>query len=150
MLQPFIKYFDISGRASRMEYWLFILFCMLILLVLFYIDSSLISVILFCLAIIIPSVTVGIRRYHDSGRSTNLYLLLALFSPLVLVVSVKTLFILSAMLVPANSIVVLVLISIFAFFHLSVAGFVFLLLKGTKGPNNYGSDPWYQATSYDV
>jgi uncharacterized membrane protein YhaH (DUF805 family) len=72
-----------EGRASRREFWLFVLGDVIISIAL-----SILTMIpilglifwlvsfLFGLAIIIPSVTVGIRRLHDSNKTGWLMLLL--------------------------------------------------------------------------
>lgn len=82
----FKKYGSIEGRASRSEYWWFALFNTLpfILLVIIGIitgsfddDSEigmgmgivLILFSIFFLAIIIPAITVSVRRLHDLGQS---------------------------------------------------------------------------------
>ena len=73
------KYASFSGRAQRTEYWYFILFYILILFGLSIIDSITGSFSaeagigllggLFSLALFIPSIAVGVRRLHDTGRS---------------------------------------------------------------------------------
>ena len=73
------QYADFSGRARRMEYWMFVLFNVMIAFVLLIIDN-IIGIafedigygplyLIYCLAIIIPSLAVAVRRLHDSGRS---------------------------------------------------------------------------------
>jgi uncharacterized membrane protein YhaH (DUF805 family) len=72
------KYAVFSGRARRQEYWMFVLSNVIIVLFLSIIDgidgsdsegsrSTLTT--LYGLAILIPSLAVGVRRLHDSGRS---------------------------------------------------------------------------------
>lgn len=67
------KYADFSGRARRTEYWLFFLFNFIIALLLGVIDYVLgspgIIGLLFALAILIPSIAVGVRHLHDTDRS---------------------------------------------------------------------------------
>jgi len=78
-LRVFKKYATFSGRAQRAEYWYFILFYLLLSIGFAIIDSitgtldpetgiGLLSG-LFSLAAFIPSVAVGVRRLHDTGRS---------------------------------------------------------------------------------
>lgn len=74
-------YVDFDGRASRKEYWMFVAFYLAI-----YIGLSIVSgifgavsdalallvsllVMLFGLAIILPSLGIAVRRLHDTGRS---------------------------------------------------------------------------------
>ena len=73
------KYATFSGRAQRAEYWYFILFYLLFFIGLAIIDGvtgnfsaeagiGLLSG-LYSLGILIPSLAVGARRLHDTGRS---------------------------------------------------------------------------------
>ena len=80
----FNKYLTIEGRAQRSEYWWFFLFCLIAGLVLGMVDgiifgSAGITPIssLFSLAVLIPSITVGVRRLHDRDM-VGWWLLLAL------------------------------------------------------------------------
>lgn len=92
----FKKYATFSGRASRSEYWFFALFNAIIYIVLYglaigfglagadpvtgemgaggTIPTVLIG--LYGLAIIIPSIALGVRRLHDGNFSGLLYLLI--------------------------------------------------------------------------
>lgn len=77
-LQVLKKYAVFSGRARRKEYWMFFLFNLIITFVLGFIegivgialesDQSVLAGI-YQLAILIPSIAVGIRRMHDTDRS---------------------------------------------------------------------------------
>jgi uncharacterized membrane protein YhaH (DUF805 family) len=73
------KYAVFSGRAQRAEYWYFFLFYMII-----YIGLSIVEGVtglyfaepnigllsgIFALGTFIPSLSVGVRRLHDTGRS---------------------------------------------------------------------------------
>ena len=80
------KYVQFSGRARRKEYWFFVLFNMIISIVLTAIDGvtgtlnaesgmGLLSGI-YALAVLIPSIAVGFRRLHDTGRSAWWFLIL--------------------------------------------------------------------------
>ena len=63
----FSKYVDFSGRAKRPEFWWFTLFLFLANLVLGML-GDMISM-LFSLATLLPSLSVGARRLHDTNRS---------------------------------------------------------------------------------
>lgn len=69
------KYFKISGRATRAEYWWFQLFILLVILTLSISSDLTQSDFLygvmgfFCIFIIIPAICVLIRRLHDAGFS---------------------------------------------------------------------------------
>ena len=62
------KFIDFSGRAPRSEYWWFMLFSVLLNIVVSLIGVDLIAVIV-SLALLIPSLAVTIRRWHDIGKS---------------------------------------------------------------------------------
>jgi len=90
-LQVLKKYAVFSGRARRKEYWFFFLFNIIASIVLSVIDVTvgtfsatsgvgLLSGI-YGLAVIIPSIAVGVRRLHDIDR-TGWWLLIA-FIPLI-------------------------------------------------------------------
>ena len=68
----FRKYFVWKGRASRSEYWWFFLFnltgSLLTMLVDLIFDAPVFNTV-FILATFIPSLSVLIRRLHDSGHS---------------------------------------------------------------------------------
>ena len=78
-LEVLKKYAVFSGRARRKEYWYFVLFNILASIVLGIIDGvtgcfnaatgvGLLGGI-YSLAMIIPSISVSVRRLHDTGRS---------------------------------------------------------------------------------
>ncbi len=77
-IQVLKKYAVFSGRARRMEYWMFILISTIIGLVLAFIEGLAgiapeinYSVLagLYDLAVLIPTLAVSVRRLHDTGRS---------------------------------------------------------------------------------
>ena len=78
-LEVLKKYAVFDGRARRMEYWMFILFNIIITAVLALIDSLIGTIIrqggfgllqgLYDLAVLIPSIAVTVRRLHDTGRT---------------------------------------------------------------------------------
>jgi len=79
------KYAVFTGRARRQEFWIFFLCSFVVGLVLGWIPviGWLIS-----LAVFIPSLTVGVRRLHDTGRSgwTELLALIPLAGIIILIV----------------------------------------------------------------
>lgn len=126
MILPYRRYFDFLGRSRRREYWMFVLFTVIVNVVLegvfgtrtgssgpagvnfaVSIQGGVGGVIssLFALASFIPSLAVSIRRLHDQDRSGWLLLL--------------------------------VLIPFLGWFAL----LVLMCLEGTRGPNRFGSDP---------
>ncbi len=116
MTQPLKKYADFSGRARRMEYWMFVVLNIGVSVVASVLDSilgmggmvggvygplSLIAV----LGLFVPGLAVAVRRLHDQDKS-GWWLLLAL--------------------IPLLGGLVLL---------------VFMFLEGTAGDNQYGADP---------
>ena len=68
------NYANFKGRARRNEYWMFGLIVTVISLGTFVVDGLLfpgkfLITNLFFLAVLVPSVAVGVRRLHDTGRS---------------------------------------------------------------------------------
>ncbi|TDK66075.1 DUF805 domain-containing protein [Sapientia aquatica] len=67
------NYANFSGRATRKEYWMFTLYNLLISIGLMVIGRSAFHsdalYNLYSLAMLIPSIAVGVRRMHDIGRS---------------------------------------------------------------------------------
>jgi uncharacterized membrane protein YhaH (DUF805 family) len=109
------RYFEISGRSSRSEFWMFVLVYFIIQIIAVVIDVSVLgqpfgespgivsSVV--TLVHFIPSITAGIRRLHDTDRSG--WWILIIFVPLIGIVW---------------------LIVLYCF-------------EGTRGSNNYGPPP---------
>ncbi|MFZ2207894.1 MAG: DUF805 domain-containing protein, partial [Porticoccaceae bacterium] len=72
------KYAVFTGRARRKEYWMFFLFNIIVAFVigfvggilqeLLHVNMAFISV-SYTLAIVIPSISVAVRRMHDTGHS---------------------------------------------------------------------------------
>jgi uncharacterized membrane protein YhaH (DUF805 family) len=67
------NYVGFRGRARRKEYWMFALINIIIGFVIGFVEGlvNLVGIIstLYCLAIFLPSLAVGVRRLHDTGRS---------------------------------------------------------------------------------
>lgn len=77
------KYAVFSGRARRKEYWMFVLFNIIISFVLSLIDGIVLSCLgidtgstrfsilgtIYGLAIFVPALAVAVRRLHDTNRS---------------------------------------------------------------------------------
>jgi uncharacterized membrane protein YhaH (DUF805 family) len=71
------KYAVFKGRARRKEYWMFVLFSFIISFALVLVDKMLLgnesnnnSLLLgiYNLAILVPSIAVGVRRMHDTDH----------------------------------------------------------------------------------
>lgn len=111
-LEVLQKYAQFTGRARRMEYWMFTLFNAIIIaafaFLVVFLDKAgtipMLLLIVYCVAVIVPAIAVAFRRLHDTGRS-GWWLLLSI--------------------VPFGGIVLL----------------VFNLLPGEAGENAYGPNP---------
>jgi len=142
MIMPFKRYADFKGRSRRMEYWSFFLLNFIVVLFLVFVMLGTgaasgafadieagdpgaafammfggfgLIILLYSLAVLIPTIAVTIRRLHDRDMSGWWYggLLIASFIPIV------------NFLAMIGNLVL----------------FVILLLPGTPGPNRYGPDP---------
>ena len=69
----FSKYADFNGRASRPEFWWWVLFTFLVSAALGVVNQTVSG--LFSLAVLLPSLAVGARRLHDTDRSGWLQLI---------------------------------------------------------------------------
>ena len=73
------RYVEFGGRSSRSEFWFFVLFYLIIIVVAVIIDTAVlgsqmqqgIGILsgIVVLVHIIPSISAGVRRLHDSDRS---------------------------------------------------------------------------------
>ena len=86
MLLPLKRYADFSGRSRRKEYWMFVLGVFLGAIVLSIVEgilgmSGMVGGVygplttIFLLAVIIPSIAVQVRRFHDQDKSGWMVLL---------------------------------------------------------------------------
>lgn len=93
MLMPLKRYADFNGRSRRKEYWMFALFHILAIVALTIVAViggmigggdgkmgplgivGLVVLGLFALAMIVPTIAVSVRRFHDLGKSGWFYLL---------------------------------------------------------------------------
>lgn len=65
----FTKYVTLEGRASRSEYWYWVLFCILCSILLLDILKSETLYAIFNLLTLLPFIAVAARRLHDVNRS---------------------------------------------------------------------------------
>ena len=123
----FTNYFTFSGRASRPEYWWWVLF------------TALVAIIpLSILATFIPSLALASRRLHDIGKSGWWQILPLGGLILGLFLRSEAAFWLMGPMA--------LLVSLVLFLGSIVLLIVWLAKKGDEGPNKYGPDP-RQATS---
>jgi uncharacterized membrane protein YhaH (DUF805 family) len=163
MILPLKRYVDFQGRSRRKEFWLWVVFLVVVSIVLSILDSVLglggrsslgrtpglapgnfgygayasggVLTGIFSLAVLIPHLAVQVRRLHDTNRS-GWWLL----SPIVPYALGFTLIIAGA--AGANPALA------FGGGILALAGsicaivvLVFFCLSGTAGPNRFGPDP---------
>jgi len=79
-LRAWDKYAVFSGRASRTEFWFFVLVNVVVSALLIAMDTAVgtrLPDVLYGLAVIVPTLAVGCRRLHDTDR-TGWWQLLAL------------------------------------------------------------------------
>lgn len=81
-LEVLKKYTQFNGRARRKEYWYFFLFNMIFSISLAVIEGAagipFLSNI-YSLAVLVPSIAVGVRRMHDVGKS-GWYILIPIYN----------------------------------------------------------------------
>jgi uncharacterized membrane protein YhaH (DUF805 family) len=139
MILPFKRYAEFSGRSRRMEYWMFALLNVIVITVLMFVtfgaggaagmleaeasgDASAglaalfggmgLLILVWILAILIPSIAVTIRRLHDRDMSGWWYLGAIIGG-----------------MIP------------YLGFLVSIGFLVLMALPGTPGPNRFGPDP---------
>ena len=144
----FSKYADFSGRASRSEYWFFILFCILVRFGANVINGivigrtgmgglNIISAIA-ALALALPQLSAQVRRLHDTGRS-GFWVLGFVLYVFGAIVAFFSLFGLRPNAGGTASLVLVALILIGAGYAIALVALT--ALKGTQGENRYGPDP---------
>ncbi|OGY85246.1 MAG: hypothetical protein A3F54_00050 [Candidatus Kerfeldbacteria bacterium RIFCSPHIGHO2_12_FULL_48_17] len=92
-LGPLKKYAVFGGRASRKEYWMFVLMNIIAYVILMVIDNIIsdgfgILSWIYSLAVLVPSLAVAVRRLHDTNRSGGWIFisLVPIVGPIVLIV----------------------------------------------------------------
>ncbi len=68
-------YLDFEGRATRKQFWMFVLINFIIVFLIGFVGQLLLDDIgswlsnLYSLAVLLPSIAIAIRRLHDIGKS---------------------------------------------------------------------------------
>lgn len=141
------KFFTITGRACRSEYWWFVLFVFIAHLVLSF--CAVFPVIgelaggVGSLLVLIPFITVSIRRMHDLDKS-GLWLLFPAFLIVIAIFLVLygalatagILFFLGIVLILASAVSVIIIALLMA-------------QPGTYGQNRFGPDPFQPKIPFD-
>jgi uncharacterized membrane protein YhaH (DUF805 family) len=148
--RPLEKYADFTGRASRPEYWWYVL-GLIIAGVIVGIVEGIVGLkgmvmglygpltLLLGLATIVPSLAAGARRLHDTNRSGWWQLIVWVPYAIVLVLRPAT----------GSTFGAVALAGIVALIALicAIVLLVFLLLPGTPGDNRFGPPPMGESTA---
>lgn len=147
----FRKYFTISGRASRSEFWWFELFTLLGSIVFTVIDNFIFEIdygdtgilgSLFSLTILIPTITVTTRRLHDINRSGFWQIWWALIA-LGLAALFAFIGVLSGDLGAISTVLIIVSVVIVPL----VWALLWLIKASDIGENNFGTPPYLPKVS---
>ena len=90
------QYAVFSGRSGRQEYWMFVLINIVVTIVINIVEgiagSPGVIGVLYACAVLLPSLGVGIRRLHDTGRSAwwLLIMLIPILGAIALIVFLAT------------------------------------------------------------
>ncbi|WP_114967154.1 DUF805 domain-containing protein [Alkalilacustris brevis] len=138
------RYFGFSGRASRSEFWYFVLFGFLASFTASILDVMLFGVAdetaplsaLVGLGLFFPQLAVTFRRLHDTGRS-GWWVGWVFFGPLLVTLAFAAVSGGGVLVTPdaAMGLMLLFMIGWFAIFLLIL---IFLCQRGDPGPNRYG------------
>jgi uncharacterized membrane protein YhaH (DUF805 family) len=166
MFQPLVKYVQFNGRARRSEYWLFFLFQFVVSIALGLIGAIAglkapmeAATNLFSLAMLLPTIAVSVRRFHDINR-TGWWVI---FPLVVLIVTLIIYFVFNgtafiaamkdvdlqavqaedetAIMDMFTALAPMLLWVWLPTWLASVVTFVFHVMDGTKGANRFGPDP---------
>ena len=163
------KYADFSGRATRAEYWWWVLATTVAGFAIGAIDGFINSVTgpysfsplsaIFGLAVLLPDLAVTARRLHDTGRSgwwQLVWFVVAVLGAIPLVIGVAAT-IISAMSGdswwghPSFWIPVIIgaAVSFLIWLGIFIWWIVWMVQQGQPGPNHYGPDPraWDEAVA---
>ncbi len=143
------NYVNFSGRARRTEFWYFILFSCLLLIVAMALDVVCFNTpygvfyLLVALFLFLPQLAVSARRLHDTGRTSKWllwnYLALLAWAVAALVLSGLSAFAGGR---DASAWFLIVLCGgCVLFFIWEIVFLVWFCLPGTPGENRYGPDP---------
>lgn len=134
-VQTLKKYADFNGRASRQEFWCFFAFVIIanavagIVGMVFGVGRALPS--LFGLLLVIPQISVAVRRLHDLGKTGR-----ELIVPCVMLAALPLAFAFRGIL-PKIVALGLLGVTLLVFANL----LTLFLKKGTTVPNRYGAAP---------
>ena len=141
------KYADFTGRASRAEYWWYVLAIVIGAIVLSIIESilglkNMVATygplgLLFMLGTLVPSLAVGVRRLHDTNRS-GWWILLPIV-PYVVAIAMAGPAIMAGGLGAGLGLAMLFML---VGFVCAIVLIVFMCIPSTPGDNGYGPNPY--------
>lgn len=147
------KYCNFRGRASRSEFWQFSLWLFIFWVSLFvasvplmFLTGTLFAFLFFLyfLLFILPTLGAAVRRAHDVGLSS--WIFLWLYAAVVIVKHIRTFLLTSrledGLLSPMSVSLVLYVGLQYVIWALWIGFIVVLCWPGAKGPNKYGPAPW--------
>jgi uncharacterized membrane protein YhaH (DUF805 family) len=86
------NYANFNGRATRSEFWYFVLVNFIISLILTIIDNAIFNTsvlsLIYSLGVLLPSLAIGARRLHDINKSGwwQLIALIPIVGPIILII----------------------------------------------------------------
>lgn len=155
------KYAVFTGRARRKEYWMFVLFNIIFNIVANILDeilglkmesssgytSSGVISSLYGLAVLIPTLAVAVRRFHDIGKSGWILVRYTIAMAAIILLWVAFLFANAVDFENMNELMAIgsVLMSTALFILVALGLWVWMIVllakDGDRGDNKYGSDP---------
>lgn len=149
------NYATFSGRARRAEYWYFVLFQFIFMVVALCLDWMMFDAVagswfykLTGLFLFLPGLAVTVRRLHDTGRSGKrlLWYYVAGFVYFVALLVTGFSFVMkiaqgNMAIQPSAAFIAVALIGGLAILIWAVCMLVWLCTAGTSGDNRYGPDP---------
>jgi uncharacterized membrane protein YhaH (DUF805 family) len=158
--QALRKYADFSGRASRPEYWWWVLATVIASLILGTLDTFIVSLIdrpaafsplngIFWLAVLLPCLAVSARRLHDIGKTgwwILLWFVVALFGwiPVVVGIAFAALAGVFSGIIEESAVVVLAvgaIVTVLVQLGLILWVILWMARQGQSGVNSFSQDP---------
>ena len=162
------KYADFSGRATRAEYWWWVLATLIVSFALGAIDGFVNSIsgyrafspfsVVFGIAILLPDLAVTCRRLHDIGRTgwwQLVWLAIGVLGAIPLIVGVVV-FVISGFASTADdwgfsdwqvdstgivALVIGILVSLLTWLAITIWWIIWMVRQGQLGANRFGPDP---------
>ena len=161
-LKAIHNYANFKGRASRSDYWYFILFNAIFAIVASYLDKALgfsfvtpkadpsglqpamsygYIYVIYTLAVFIPGLSLTVRRLHDVGKSGWWYVGFMIYTAIVAVILMVTLVGSLTGGVMATNFPVAGIVALLTLFAALIWFFILMCTKGHPGENKWGLNP---------